>query len=152
MGRGVRRNNQLPRLPQFPASGLFAGHEVLVAPVRDSNRHPLRLHSHRQREISRHAPQSQRVDVRASARRRVSRVVRLPPPRRLCGTACQRQHLQGSVPHTAHARPGIETLRRDTRHVNVATPPCPGDTQYRFILPATTTTSPSLREPPGILP
>ena len=48
-----------------------------------------------------------------------------------------------------------------SRHRNSATryspckrshAPCPGDTQYRFILPATTTTSPSPREPPGILP
>ncbi len=39
----VRRHHQLPRLQEPPGAGLFAGHEVLVAAVRDHHRFALCL-------------------------------------------------------------------------------------------------------------
>ena len=46
LGQEIRRHNKLPRLQKLPAAVLRAGHEVLVAAVRDAYRDAVRLESH----------------------------------------------------------------------------------------------------------
>ena len=72
------------------------------APDRGHHRHPLRLSGHRRQPLHRASPPHRRVDLLASARPRLRRMVRLSPPRRHRGPAGQGQPVQRPVPHPAH--------------------------------------------------
>lgn len=103
MGRAVRRHRLVQGLPEPAAAELRTGHEVLVAAMRGDHCHGTRLPTCRRGEVSRMASSGGGLGVDAPEGRRISRVVRLSPPGRVRGPACERQSLQGPVPHPAHA-------------------------------------------------